>query len=71
MLQPADIRLEEGAQVRHAVFQHGDAVDAHAPGETLDAVGVEAAVAQDVGVHHPAPAELEALLDVPLIDTTA
>src|SRR5690606_24790946 len=28
MLEPANVGVEEGAQVRHAVFQHGDAVDA-------------------------------------------
>ncbi len=45
MLQPAHIRLEEGAQVRHAVFEHGEAVDAHAEGEALGPVRVEAAAA--------------------------
>src|SRR5690606_2320164 len=43
MLEPAHIGVEEGAQVRHAVFQHGDAVDAHAPGEALILVRIEPA----------------------------
>src|SRR4029078_6635544 len=54
MREPAHVGLEEGAQVRHPVFQHGDAVDSHAPGEALIFVGIEAAIAQDVGMHHPA-----------------
>ena len=40
--QPAQIGLEEGAQVRDAVFQHRHAVDAHAEGEALPFLGVEA-----------------------------
>ena len=28
MPQPANVGLEEGVQVRHAIFQHGQAVDA-------------------------------------------
>src|SRR6185437_15769153 len=35
MREPAHVRFEEGAQVRHAVFEHGDAVDPHAPGKAL------------------------------------
>src|SRR5436190_10314148 len=54
MRQPTDIGLEEGAQVRHAVFEHRDAVDAHAPGEALVLVGIEPAIAQHVRVHHAA-----------------
>ncbi len=41
--QPAEVGLEERAQVGDAVFQHGDAVDAHAEGEALPLIGVDAA----------------------------
>src|SRR5262249_28347919 len=33
--EPAQVRVEEGAQVRDAVFQHRDALDPHAEGEAL------------------------------------
>src|SRR6516225_674482 len=33
--QPAQIGFEEGAQIGHAVFEHRDAVDAHAAGENF------------------------------------
>jgi hypothetical protein len=38
-------------EVRHAVLEHRDAVDAHAPGEALHRVGVEAAMAQHAARH--------------------
>ena len=43
--EPAQVAFEEGAQIGDAVFQHGDAVDAHAEGEALVALRVDAAVA--------------------------
>ena len=59
MLQPAHVRLEEGAQVWHAVFEHGEPVDAHAEGEALDLIRVEAAAAQHVGVDHAAAEDFQ------------
>src|ERR1700676_3701873 len=59
MVEPADVRLEEGAQVRHAVFEHGDAVDAHAPGKALVFVGIESAILQHVRMHHAAAEDLQ------------
>src|SRR5882724_5979736 len=35
MGEPAHVALEQLPQVGHAVFQHRDAVDAHAPGKAL------------------------------------
>ena len=50
MGEPADVGLEEGAQVRHAVLQHGDAVDAQAfeidDGARSDRVGIDVGRAQ-------------------------
>src|ERR1043165_3114365 len=62
MRQPTDIGLEEGAQVRHAVFEHRDAVDAHAPGEALVLVGIEPAIAQHVRMHHAAAENFHPIL---------
>ena len=42
-----------------AVLGHGEAVDAEAEGEALPLLGVDAAVGEHVGVHHPAAAQLE------------
>src|SRR5665213_4100029 len=62
MMEPAHVVLEQLAQVRHAVFQHRDAVDAHAPGKTLIDVGVDAAGAQHVRMHHAAAENFEPVL---------
>ena len=62
MRQPAHVGLEEGAQIVDAVFQHGDAVDAHAPGEALVLVRIEAAIAQHVRMHHAAAQNLEPVI---------
>src|SRR5687768_9237572 len=45
MRQPSRVGFEELPQVRHAVFQHGDAVDPQAPGKTLVLTGVDSAIA--------------------------
>ena len=58
MAQPAQIGLEEGAQVGDAVFQHRQAVDAQPEGEALTAVGIEAAVFHHGGVDHAASQNL-------------
>src|SRR5690349_19469467 len=62
MRQPAHIGFEEGAQIGHAVFEHRDAVDAHAPGEALVLVRVEPAIAQHVRMHHAAAENLHPIL---------
>src|ERR1700724_2206124 len=62
MVEPADVGLEESPQIRHAVFQHGDTVDAHAPGEPLIDIGVEPAIFQDIRMHHAAAQNFEPIL---------
>src|SRR5580704_14707198 len=62
MREPTDVGLEEDAQVRHAVFEHGEAVDPHAPGKALVLVGIEAAVFQDIRMHHAAAENLHPLV---------
>src|SRR5262249_18943855 len=60
--EPAHVGLEERAQVRHAVLEHGDAVDPQAPGEALVLVGIEPAVSQHGGMHHAAAEDLQPVL---------
>src|SRR5262249_41820603 len=62
MGEPAHVGLEEWAKIGHAVFEHGDAIDAHAPSETLILVGIEPAIAQHVGMHHAAAENLHPVL---------
>src|SRR6266566_8183774 len=54
MREPADVVLEQLTQISDAVFQHRDAVEAHAPGKALIDVGIDVAGAQHVRVHHAA-----------------
>src|SRR6204780_1094645 len=62
MAEPANVVLEQLPEVRHAVFQHRDAVDAHAPGKALIDVGIDAAGAQHVRMPHAAAENLEPVL---------
>src|SRR5262249_32797018 len=59
MPEPAEIAREESAPVGHAVFQHGDAVDAEAEGEALIAVRIKPDILEHVGMHHAAAENLE------------
>src|SRR6478736_6019082 len=62
MLEPAEVRREESTQVRHAVFQHGDTVDAEAEGEALIARRIEPDILEHVRMHHAAAENLEPLV---------
>src|SRR5215472_15688293 len=62
MRQPAHIGLKERAQIRHAVFEHRDAIDAHAPGKALILARIESAIAQHVRMHHAAAQNLHPIL---------
>src|SRR5688500_14928949 len=57
--QPTQVGLKEGAQIRYPVFQHGDAIDAHAEGKALVLFRVETAGANDVRVHHAGAENLQ------------
>src|SRR3569623_2909325 len=59
MVEPAHIALEHLAQVADAVFQQRDAVDAHAPGEALIDIGIDAAIPQHVRMPHAAAENLQ------------
>src|SRR5215468_7922352 len=58
MGEPAHVGLEERTKIRHAVFEHGDAIDPQPPSEALILVGIEPAIAQHVGMHHAAAENL-------------
>src|SRR3954447_22291042 len=62
MVEPAHVVLEQLAQIGHAVFQHRDTVDAHAPGKALVDVGIDAAGAQHVRMHHAAAENFQPVL---------
>src|SRR5208282_1180062 len=62
VVDPAKVRVEEVAQVGNSVFEHGDAVDSHSPGEALGGLRIDAAICQHVGVDHAAPQNLEPVL---------
>ena len=47
MPQPAQVAIEKGAQVVHAIFKHGEPVDAGAEGKALPLVRVEPAGLND------------------------
>src|SRR5215469_9058988 len=58
MGEPADIGLEERAQIWHAVFEHSDSIDPQSPREALILVRIEPAIAQHVRMHHAAAENL-------------
>src|SRR5262252_4418623 len=58
MGKPAHVGLEEWAKIRHAVLEHGDAIDSQPPSEALILVGIEPAIAQHVRMHHAAAENL-------------
>src|ERR1700733_8719496 len=59
MTQPAYVAVVEGAQVGDAVFQHGDALHAHAEGKALPDARIEADVCWRVGVAHAAAEDFQ------------
>src|SRR5690348_4761570 len=59
LLEEAQVVLEERAQVRNAITQHGKALDAEAEGEAGVALRVDAAILQHVRMDHAAAEHLE------------
>src|SRR3546814_18289660 len=54
MFEPAQIAVEESAQVVHPIFQHGEPVDAGAEGKALPFVRIEPARLDHPAVDHAA-----------------
>ena len=48
------IVFEEGAQVSHAVTQHGQTLNTHAKGQATVLIGVNTDIAQHIGMNHAA-----------------
>eukprot|EP01037_Dinobryon_pediforme_P006661 gene6661-6731_t len=59
MAEPAHVAFVKWAQVGDAVFEHRDALDAHAEGEALPLARVDAAVGENLGLDHAAAEDLE------------
>src|SRR5204863_445396 len=62
VLEPAQVGVEEGAQIGGAVFQHRQTIEAHAPSEALILRRIEAAHLDDLGVDHAAAQDLQPIL---------
>src|ERR1700722_20291955 len=62
VVDPTQIRIEEVAQIRQAVFEHRKSVEPDAPGEALIDLRVEAAIGQHVGIDHAAAEAFEPIL---------
>src|SRR3546814_9295405 len=58
MAEPAQVAVEEGTKVVHAVFQHGEPIDAGAEGEPLPFVGIEPAGFEHARVDHSGAEDL-------------
>src|SRR3546814_5129793 len=58
MAEPAQVAVEEGTKVVHAVFQHGEPIDAGAEGEPLPFVGIEPAGFEHARVDHAGAEDL-------------
>ncbi len=71
MAQPAQVGIEEGAQVGDAVFQHGDPVDAHAEGKALPFIRIDARVLQNLGMHHPRAEDFEPVVALAHLERAA
>src|SRR5690606_30398065 len=57
--QEPQVVVEEQAQVIDAIAQHGQTLHAHAEGEALEFLGIDAGHAQHVRVHHAAAHDLQ------------
>src|SRR5277367_2338660 len=71
VIDPAQVRVEEVAQIRQAVFEHRQAVEADAPGEALIDLRVEAAIREHIGMDHAAAEDFEPILALAEADLPA
>src|SRR5208337_1619516 len=59
VIEPADVGLEKSPQIRHPIYQHGDAVEPEAPGDALIDIRIKPAISKDVRMHHAAAQNFE------------
>src|SRR5205085_2226922 len=62
LLQEPDVVVVQQPEVWQPVLQHGDPLDPHPEGESLDLLGVIAVLAnvlEHVGIDHPGPQDLD------------
>ena len=64
MLQPADIAVEESAQIGHAVFEHSQTVDPDAKGKALPLVRIKPCHLDHAAVDHAAAQQLHPVMPV-------
>src|SRR6266550_3320091 len=70
--QEAHVVLQEEAEVGDVVLEHRQPVQPGAEGKARVALGVDAAIAKDLRVHHPRPEDLQpATLTAAATDTAA
>src|ERR1700722_7833632 len=62
VIDPAQVRVEKAPQIRQAVFEHRQAVEADAPGEALIDLGIDAAIGQHIGMDHAAAEDFKPIL---------
>src|SRR5690606_42051799 len=58
MFCPAQVAVKKGPQIVHAIFQHSQPVDTAAECKALPDIGVQPAVADDIGVNHAGAQDL-------------
>src|SRR2546426_7243356 len=58
LLEDAQVVLEQRADVRDVELDHRHAIQTHAEGETAPFIGIDADVAQDLRMDHPAAEDL-------------
>src|SRR4029450_10089195 len=59
LFQEAEVVTEEIANIVDAVFQHGDTLRPHAEGKPAKHLGVIAAIAEHLGMHHTGSENLQ------------
>ena len=71
MPQPAQVAIEEGTQVGHAVFQHCDPVDAHAESKALPFGRIDPTCFKHLGVHHAGAEDFEPVVALAYFERAA
>src|SRR5882672_7957618 len=68
MLQPAEIGFEERSQIRNAIFQHREPIDAEPESVALIGLGIDAAHLEHARMDHARARDLEPIRAFPETD---